>query len=118
MVRVRPTVPVIHHEGICYVDVTVDVGGRDVGAVSDDIRAGLDRMDFPLEYHAELLGDYGDEQRAQGRLLTFAIAAAIGIFLLLQAAFGSWRTAIISFVMLPASLAEAAPSPHGSTKAR
>ena len=86
-------------------DVTVDVGGRDVGAVSDDIRAGLDRMDFPLEYHAELLGDYGDEQRAQGRLLTFAIAAAIGIFLLLQAAFGSWRAVIISFVMLPASLA-------------
>ena len=68
-------------------------------SVTSNVRDRLERVDFPLEYHAELLGDYSDQQDAQRRLLGFAIAAAIGIFLLLQAAFGSWRLAIITFVI-------------------
>jgi multidrug efflux pump subunit AcrB len=38
------------------------------------------------------------------RLNTGAIAAAIGIFLLLQASFGSWRLATLSFLTLPIAL--------------
>ena len=35
---------------------------------------------------------------------SFAVAAAIGIFLLLQASFGSWRLATLSFLTLPSAL--------------
>ena len=105
-VRVRPTVPVIEHEDISrFVDVAVGVGGRDVGAVASNIRERLAGVDFPLEYHAELLGDYSRQHDAQRRLLGFAIAAAVGIFLLLQAAFGSWRLAMLVFLLLPVALA-------------
>ncbi len=52
----------------------------------------------------ELLGEYAERQAAQSRLLLFAGFAAIGIFLLLLASFGSWRLAILSFVTLPAAL--------------
>ena len=38
-------------------------------------------------------------------ILPYLIAAAIGILLLLQAIFGSWRLAFVSFVALPAALA-------------
>ncbi|HSL75938.1 MAG TPA: efflux RND transporter permease subunit, partial [Candidatus Limnocylindrales bacterium] len=38
------------------------------------------------------------------KLMLFAIAAAIGVFLLLQAAFGSTRLAILSFLTLPSAL--------------
>src|SRR6185436_11977034 len=34
-----------------------------------------------------------------------ALAAAIGVFFLLQAAYGSWRLALLSFLTLPAALA-------------
>ena len=104
--RVRPTVPVIRREGVSrYVDVTADVSGRDLGKVTTNVQDRLERVDFPLEYHAELLGDYSDQQGAQRRLLGFVVAAAIGIFLLLQAAFGSWRLAVMAFLMLPVAMA-------------
>jgi Cu/Ag efflux pump CusA len=41
----------------------------------------------------------------QGRLIAVGIAAAIGVFLLLQACFGSWRLALLTFVAFPFALA-------------
>ncbi len=37
-------------------------------------------------------------------MILYGIAAAIGIFLLLQASFRSWRLAVLSFVTLPMAL--------------
>ena len=46
-----------------------------------------------------------EQQAAQQRMLGVVVAALIGIFLLLQAAFGSWRLATVAFVTLPVALA-------------
>src|SRR5437879_11818979 len=83
------------------IDVTAGVRGRDLAAVAADIERGLKGIDFPLEYRAELLGEYAERLAAQERVLTFAVAAAIGILLLLQAFFRSWRLAAVVFVSLP-----------------
>jgi Cu/Ag efflux pump CusA len=105
-VRVRATVPVITHQDVSrFVDVTADVRDRDVHSVAADVRDTLAKVDFPLEYHAELLGRYDDQQVAQRRLQGFAVAVLIGMFLVLQAAFGSWRLAALTFVLLPVALA-------------
>ncbi len=105
-VSVRPTLPSINHEDISrYIDVGADVRGRSVGAVAHDLRNQLEHVQLPLEYHATILSDYADLQNAQRRVFGFAIAAAIGIFLLLQAAFGSWRLAIMTFLTLPIAVA-------------
>jgi multidrug efflux pump subunit AcrB len=40
-----------------------------------------------------------------GRLIGLGVASAIGIFLLLQACFGSWRLASLAFLTLPISVA-------------
>ena len=45
-----------------------------------------------------------ESESAQNRLLLFGLAAAIGIFLLLQAAFGSLRVATMFFLTLPMAL--------------
>jgi Cu/Ag efflux pump CusA len=58
-------------------------------------------MQFPLEYTTEVLAQGG---QPTGRLIGLAIAAAIGIFLLLQACFGSWRLATLCFLSLPAAV--------------
>jgi Cu/Ag efflux pump CusA len=73
--------------------------------VTSDLRDKLGQVQFPLEYHATVLSDYTDQQNAQRRVFGFVIAAAVGIFLLLQAAFGSWRLAIITFLTLPIAAA-------------
>ncbi|MEA2704686.1 MAG: hypothetical protein QOD63_2631 [Actinomycetota bacterium] len=107
-VRVKSTPPVITHEDVSrYVDVTATVKGGNVGDVAAEAKDRLRDVDFPLEYHAELVGDYATQQDAQGRMAGFALAAAVAIFLLLQAAFGSWRLAGVTFLLLPVAIAGA-----------
>jgi Cu/Ag efflux pump CusA len=104
-VSVRPTVPVIRHEDISrYVDVAANVNGRDVERVVRRVEDRLRQVDFPLEYHAEVLGEYSKQHDAQVRLLGIAVAATIGLFLLLQAAFSSWRLANLAFLTLAATV--------------
>jgi CzcA family heavy metal efflux pump len=104
-VRVVPTQEVIEREGISrYVDIGANVRGRDLASVAGDVEQHLKQVHFPLEYHAEMRGEFTARQAAQKRMLVFAISALIGIFFLLQAAFGSWRLATLSFLTLPAAL--------------
>ena len=105
-VRVAAAPNVIKREAVSRrIDVGASVQGRDLGAVVADVERTLQGIRFPLEYHAELLGDSADRQAARQRVVWYAAAAAIGIFLLLQAAFGSWRLATAVFLTLPVALA-------------
>jgi CzcA family heavy metal efflux pump len=104
-VRIVPSATEIHRDAVARrVDVTANVSGRDYAAVAADIEAGIKQINFPLEYRAELLGEYAERLEAQNRVLTYAIAAAIGIFLLLQAYFRSWRLTTAIFLTLPMAL--------------
>jgi Cu/Ag efflux pump CusA len=97
-VTVKPAVPRIEHQDVSrFVDITANVSGRNVGAVAGDVTHRLGALTFPLEYHAEVLGDYAKQHHAQQRLAEYAVAAVIGMFLLMQAAFASWRVALIAF---------------------
>jgi CzcA family heavy metal efflux pump len=101
-VRIVPSPTVIRRQAVSrYVDVAGNVHGRDVGAVAGDVRQALAQVDFPLEVHPEVLTAKG---QPQGRLILIGIAAAIGIFLLLQAVFGSWRLATLGFLTLPVAV--------------
>ena len=93
-VRVVPSPNVIKREAASRrIDVGMNVRGRDLGAVVADVDQKLKTIDMPREYHAELLGEYAERQAAQNRMLALALGAAVGIFLLLHLAFGSWRLA-------------------------
>jgi Cu/Ag efflux pump CusA len=107
-VRLVSTPTVLRHERIApYVDVVANVAGRDTGSVADEIEDRLDKIIFPLEYHPELLGEATERQSAQKHMLAVAVASLIGIFLLLQACFSSWRLGLIAFLGLPAAVAGA-----------
>jgi CzcA family heavy metal efflux pump len=104
-VRVVPTPTVIRHDDVSrYIDVTADVRGRSLGAVTNDVQQRLRSIQFPLEHHAAVLGRYAEQRQNRQRVLSVAVAAAIGILLLLQAAFGSWRLASLVFLTLPLAL--------------
>jgi Cu/Ag efflux pump CusA len=104
-VRIGPNPAMIRHESIAtYLDVTADVAGREVGAVADEIDGLLEQVDFPLEHHAALLGGFQEQQADRTRLLTVTVAGALAIFLLLQAAFASWRLAVLTFLALALAL--------------
>ena len=104
-VNVRPTPSVISHDATSRsLDVGATLSGRSLADVTSDIETRLQDVEFPLEHHAEVLADQAEQRAAEGRTLSFSIAAAIGIFLLLQAAFGSWRLASVVFLALPMAL--------------
>ena len=87
------------------IEVIAGVQGRNVGAVTDDVRAAIAGLAFPLEYHAEVVSDYADQHADDLRGIAVAVAAAIIIFLLLQAAFASWRLAAVMLLAFPLALA-------------
>jgi Cu/Ag efflux pump CusA len=104
-VSIVPSPNVIKHEDVSrYLDIGIDVNGRDIDAVADDIQRTIRAVDFPLEYHAELLDDYRSGESDRLFFIGLAISALVGIFLLLQAAVSSWRMAAALFVALPAAL--------------
>ena len=104
-IRVAPTPNVVQRENQSRrIDVLAGVKGRDLGSVSRDVQSALSEIEFPLGYHAEMLGEFNERQQAQDRLVLFGIGSAIGVLLLLGAAFGNWRLAILSFLTLPSAL--------------
>ncbi len=104
-VRVVPTPNVIEHVGIARkIDVSANVRGRDLGSVVRDVERALQDIDFPLEYHPELLGEYAERQAAQQRVLIAGVVAVIGIFFLLQTSLDNWRLATLAFFTLPWAL--------------
>jgi Cu/Ag efflux pump CusA len=104
-VQIKPTPNVVERDGATRrIDVGGNVRDRDLGAVVRDVQDRLKGIAFPLGYDAELLGEYAERQSAVDRLLLLAVAAAIGVFLLLQAAYRSWRLALLTFLVLPSAL--------------
>ena len=104
-VRVAPVPNAIKREDASRrLDADANVEGRDLGSVTTDLQKALDQLELPLGYHYELLGEFQERQTAQDRLFTYGIPAAIGVFFILFAAFGSWRLAALSFFTLPSAL--------------
>jgi len=105
-VRIAPSPTVIRRDAVQRaIDIGGTISGRDVGTVLGELESAIGSVEFPLETHAEVLGDTAARQAAQVALLAVAAASLIGILLLLQAAFASWRLAFLFFLTLPATLA-------------
>ena len=104
-IRIAPVPNVIEREGQSRkIDVSANVRGRDLGSVVGDVGAALAGITFPLEYHAEVIGEYAERQAAERNLLTAGAIAVIAIFFLLYTSFENWRLATLTFFTLPWAL--------------
>jgi len=104
-IRLVPTPNKIRRENNSRrIDVHANVKGRDLGSVAEDVRARLDKLQFPIGYYPHLLGEYKERQAAQRALFGFALLAAAAIFLVLHASLGSARFAALVFIALPVAL--------------
>ena len=81
------------------VDVVADLAdGADAAQARSAIRQQLKTVTFPLEHHAEVLGD-GNSEVHVGNVAGVAVGSLLAILLLLQAAFGSWRSGAIALLV-------------------
>src|SRR5450756_1415927 len=95
---------IIRDNGERMQEVDADVTGRDLGSAAGAVRAALATIKLPAGYTAQLQGEAIERASAQQHLVYYGIAAALLILLLLQAAFRSWRLAIMLVVTLPMAL--------------
>ena len=104
-VRIVSTPNVIEREDLSRrIEVEANARGRDLGSVVRDVERGLEQVEWPLEYRAELLGEYAERQAAQRNLLIAGLVAVVGIFFLLYTSFSNWRLTILAFLTLPQAL--------------
>ncbi|HEX6268704.1 MAG TPA: efflux RND transporter permease subunit, partial [Anaerolineales bacterium] len=104
-VRIGPVPNVVEREGQSRkIDVSANVKGRDLGSVADDVEDTIQNIDFPLGYHAEVVGEFAERQAAQQQLFLAGSLAVIAIFFLLYTSFGNWRLAMLTFFTLPWAL--------------
>jgi len=106
-VTISPEPTDIQHQAMSpYLDVTANLKGN-AGAVTALLNNRLSRMSFPLEYHAQLLAAGAAGGSSTRSLITYALAALLGIILVAQAVLDSWRLAIIvmAAAMLPTAAA-------------
>jgi len=87
-----------------YVDVGANVEGRDLGSVVAEVESRVARVELPLGYHVDVLGESSELNAAQDKLQTYGLLATAAILLLLQACFGSLRLALLAFLLLPTAL--------------
>ncbi len=104
-VRVKPTPNLVERANNSRrLDVGANVSGADLGSVAREVNRRLGEVSFPRGYDYRVLGEYQERQAAQKRLLIFAVGATLGILLLLQLCFGSFRLAALSLLTLPMAL--------------
>jgi Cu/Ag efflux pump CusA len=103
-VTVAPEPTAITHDGVERdVEVAAKVTG-DPRSVVAAVRSRLAAMPMPYEYHAEVSGSATVRRADLTRTLAYGAAALVGLFLLLQAAAGSWRRAGLMLASLPLSV--------------
>lgn len=105
-ISVIPTPNTIQRENASRkIDVQCNVAGRDLGSVAREIeQAVTSQVQFPLEYHPEFLGEFTEAKASAQRLLLLSLFSMLGIFIVLQVDFQSFRLALLVFLTLPFAL--------------
>jgi len=104
-VRIAPAQSVVYRENASRrIDVGANVKSANLKAVMNEVQKRVDQVHFPIGYHAVIIGEYAERQAASNRLLTFALLAALGVFLILLGSFGNLRLAVLGFLTLPSAL--------------
>ncbi len=99
---------VIRHDAVSrYLDVTADLSGAGRDTITAEVRRQIKSVSFPNEHHAEILGASADQANDWLYVLVVFGVAGLAVFLLMQAAFSSWRRAGVGFLALLASLSGA-----------
>jgi CzcA family heavy metal efflux pump len=104
-VAIAPTPSqIIRVNGARMQEVDANIAGTDLGAAANEVQAVLKTFKLPAGYTTSLQGESVERASAQQRLEWLGLGALIVILLLLQAAFRSWRLALMLLITLPIAL--------------
>jgi Cu/Ag efflux pump CusA len=101
-VRVSPATSIIRRQGASRrIDVLAKVDERALGDVAEDVARTVKQVAFPFEHRAEVLGEYKEQRATLRSIYGYVVAAAIVMFLLMQAVLRSWKLTALSLLGVP-----------------
>jgi Cu/Ag efflux pump CusA len=104
-VRTVSAKDVIRRQGVSRrIDVSAEVPDGRVAEASREVAARIKDLSFPFEYHAQVIGEHVAQHQALASLYNYFAAAAVVIFLVVQAALGSWRLALLAIAGAPVAM--------------
>ena len=95
---------IIRDGGARMQEVDANISGTDLGTAAGEVQALLKTLKLPAGYTASLQGEAVERASAQHRLEWLGLGALVVILLLLQAAFRSWRLALMLMITLPMAM--------------
>jgi heavy metal efflux system protein len=82
-----------------YIAIKYSVRGRDLGsAVEESIQKVSDKVKMPVGYHIDWEGEYESQKRSTARLAMIVPITIFLIFMIIYAAFGSFKWAALNLV--------------------
>ena len=81
--------------------VTANIADRDLGSVAEDIAARLDQIPRPQGYDLRVAGNYEEQQKAFGDLLTTFGLALLLVYMVLASQYESLRDPLIVMLAVP-----------------
>ena len=105
-----------HDQFSPFLDITASVARGAAGSVGAALNARLSKMNFPLEYRAQVQGQ-PPSGTSRTALISIVLAALLGVVLISQAAVGSWRLTLLTAAAAvgPAAVGSAVALGIGST---
>jgi Cu/Ag efflux pump CusA len=104
-VRIAPATSIIQRQGSSRrIDVSAKVDERALGDVADDVARNVKQIAFPFEHRAEVLGEYKEQRAALRSIYSYMAAAAVLMFLLMQAVLRSWTLSALSLLGVPVAV--------------
>jgi Cu/Ag efflux pump CusA len=101
-VSVVPATSIIRRQGASRrIDVLAKVDERALGDVADEVARTVKQVAFPFEHRAEVLGEYKEQQASLRSIYAYVVAAALVMFLLMQAVLRSWKLTALSLLGVP-----------------
>jgi HAE1 family hydrophobic/amphiphilic exporter-1 len=81
--------------------ISIDVGGRDIGSIAEDIRAVLETIPRPDNVQLLIRGDYEEKQRAFRDLIFSLVLALLLVYMVLACLYESLRDPLIVMFSVP-----------------
>jgi Cu/Ag efflux pump CusA len=105
-IALKPTPSqIIRNNSVRMDEVDADLApGANLTTVANEVRAMMASTKLPAGYTLSLQGEILENEAAQQHFILYGIAALLGIFLLLQTAFRSWRLTFMLLLTLPMAL--------------
>lgn len=101
-VRISSATSIIRRQGASRrIDVLAKVDERALGGVANDVASAVRQVAFPFEHRAEVLGEYREQRASLRSIYGYVAAAAVLMFLLMQAVLRSWALTALSLLGAP-----------------